>query len=136
MKSKKIILIVYLKLRMGSIASKELMYNTIVKDLRDQGREIVKSFANVDSTTTVFDDGTKVDLIPFGQKLKGARVTHLYIDDTILALANGNHFVKERLLPLVISGENYTDFDVEGSSNERVKSFNSVNNLLKIYDYE
>lgn len=136
MKSKKI-LIVYLKLRMESIAPKELMFNKIIKDLTDEGRTISKTISNSENSIALFEDGTKVTLMPFGQSLRGVgRVTDLYIDETILVLPNGSHFVNERLVPLVVAGHNYTDFDVDGSAQERVKSFMLKDNKLEIYDYD
>jgi hypothetical protein len=118
MKAKRVA-IVYLKGFMDNIASRQLAFNKVVNDLISEGR-VVKTSTQ---TMTIFEDGTKVTLVPFGANLVGMRITHLYVEDTVVNLSNGKKMFQEILLPMVMPEANYIHFEVEGSIKSRTVVF-------------
>jgi hypothetical protein len=128
MKAKKIALI-YVNSLIGSITHSERTFNKIVKDLVSEGRVIRSST----SEKIKFEDGTIVVKLPFTNSLVGRRFTHLYIDEQIFELQNGEKYVNEALLPSIVKSGNYAGLDVEGTAKERVKTF-SKNGIKSLGD--
>lgn len=120
MKTKKII-IYYLKGVGNNVATVEKMFATVVMEMSAEGRQI--RYINKDSAT--FEDGTRVEKVPFGMHLLGTRATHIYIDEEILKLKNGNAVVNEVVLPVIVNEGNYKTLDAVGKPIERIMVFNN-----------
>lgn len=102
MKKKKI-LIVYLKERFESQTALQAMYHNLMKQLKRDGHVISKM--NRDSDTNItsvnFEDGTVLEVIPFGKTLLGKRFDEIYIEEKIKHLKFGSDFISEMLIPLI-----------------------------------
>ena len=131
MKAKKI-LIVYLKGFLGDIASREIMFNKLIDELIGEGR-LLKSLTR---TKALFDDGTRVTIAKFSANLVGTRVTHVYIDDKITKLENGNMLINAVIRPLVVPEGVYEKLEVVGSPTERILTFNVKDGELKVNKFE
>lgn len=116
MKSK-IIYLVHLTGRIESLASVEKIFYNIVDELKSEGR-VLKSLT---FNTAKFEDGTAVYKIPLGSK-EPYRFTHLYVDEKILELPSGQEYI-ESLKSSMIDRKSLTNFDTEGSIDERISVF-------------
>jgi hypothetical protein len=92
----------------------------LVDELIDEGR-VVKSW---DEKRVLFEDGTSIDFISFGDIMNGRRFTHLYMDETIFDLTNGKVLIDNVYIPTVIPKGSYTSLYVQGDKEERIYIFN------------
>lgn len=127
MKAKRVV-IVYNPNKLSSISSTEKVFHNIISDLKNNGEK----FRILHNKRAIFESGTKVEKVPFGASLLGQRITHLYIDESVMDLDNGDKFVYEILLPCVIPYGNYINLDVDGDIKDRVFTFNHEGNIEKL----
>jgi hypothetical protein len=124
MKAKRI-LIAYLQSNdIKSIVSREYIYNKVRNDLMAEGRVIKTS---IPSTMTTFEDGSKVYLYPIALNLKGMKITHAFVDESILKLENHKEIINEAIVPTLMQGTYIKDFEISEPWNERI--------LLYKYNY-
>lgn len=127
MKSK-MILITYLNNGdIANVVAKEVMFNKILADLTNDGREVSFTSISPKSKQVNFDDGTKLLVEPFGSARHGMRVTHIYVDESIMFIPRGEEVFKKAYMPCVVSGD-YQNWDTEG---DRVFSFKYEHGELK-----
>lgn len=117
MKTKKI-LIVYNSIGNG-FAKKESLFNELINELVSEGRTVSHYLQATKNKSVTFKDGSKIMAVPFATGLIGIRVTHLYVDDSIYNLQNGEQYVNEALKPTVIRSDNYQNMYAEGSQEDR-----------------
>jgi hypothetical protein len=131
MKAKKI-LIVYNPSFEG-ITTREAMLSKVVSDLVNEGRKVSKmNKSNYNSyTNVVFEDGTKVQMLPIGKYAIGMRVTHLFIDKSIYEIENAKQFVNEALISCVVPQGIYENFDADSTMKSRIATF-EMDGELKI----
>jgi hypothetical protein len=131
MKAKKI-LIIYNPSFEG-IATREAMLSKVINDLKSEGRIVSRmNKSNYNSyTNVVFEDGTKVQMLPIGKYAIGMRVTHLLIDKSVYELDGGKKFVNESLISCVVPQGNYENWDANSTMKSRIATF-EMDGELKI----
>lgn len=113
MKSKRVLITYLDNGNMASQVSKEMMFNSILKEMLDDGREVVSTTIQPKSKSAKFTDGSSLMLFPLGINMAGIRATHVYADQNILDLPNGSDVYARALRPLIITGD-LEKFDTEG----------------------
>jgi hypothetical protein len=110
----KVVLITYLG--NGSIvsqATKEVLFNRLLSEMTDEGREVERSVLQPKSKSVKFDDGSKLMLFPINVITNGMKATHLYVDEEITNLPDGSEIVSRLLKPCLLTGD-YERFDTSG----------------------
>ena len=115
----KIIAIVYQPNAIGSVSKAEKMFRDIFSEMEEEGKEVRNSADNY----VAFEDGSKIFKVKMGEALIGRRVTHLYVENSIKNVENGEEFVNVALKPFVISQGDYANIDASDSVNDRIKYF-------------
>lgn len=114
-----------------SLGVVEKLFKTIVSSLEEEGREIRFDRQN----TVMFEDGTIVSKFKaYGEGL-GRKHTHLYIDQSVFNLENGDQLVMAHLVPTLMYGDSYSSsFDIEESFKRRVFTFDGELNIDLLYE--
>ena len=108
------ILITYLNNgNLQSQVSKEMMFNRILNDMIEEGREVESTVLQPLSKSVLFDDGSKLLCYPISSANKGLRCTHVFIDNNITNKPNGMKAIYESIVP-TLNWES-AQFDTSGS---------------------
>lgn len=106
-----------------SLAVTEHLFYTVLQTLVAEGRTIKTTVKNKLGIITTFECGTKITMQPFTENAKDLRLTHLYIDETILNLGGGDQYVRENLLPMVVGEGLYQNVEAFGKAVDRVEVY-------------
>jgi hypothetical protein len=135
---KKNILVLFLNRKdIASIAKAEVMVHSLLDEMARDGKDVVKVQRDTRCRTYTFSDGSRLMMNSFGVNLHGMRITHLYVDQDALNLADGKRFVEEHAVPFLMSAsEMYVEYDVADDFHERVKTYDFTHNKsLKTFPY-
>jgi hypothetical protein len=105
------------------MATKEKTFNKVIEEMVNEGRVIKSSSLTATTKSIVFEDGSKVLVMPLSRNIRGLIFTHLYIDSNIFNLDNGKQFVNEVLEPLVVGRGEYQNLDANTNPNNRIFIF-------------
>lgn len=120
----KIILIAYLNNgNMASEVAKEIMFNRVLDEMIDEGREVKSSVLQPKSKSVKFNDGSKLMMFPFSTFTKDIRVTHVFADEALRYVPRGIDVIHEIITSSIMKGE-FEKFDTSGKQ----FSFFSFNN--------
>lgn len=128
MKNKRVLIMYLGNGNVKSEIAKELMFNRMVNEMIEEGREVKNSLLQPKTKSITFDDGSKLMLFPFSNVQKGFRVTHIFLDAEIAFLPNGDKLINEKIKPCIINGER-EDFDTSG---KQLLLYSFADNELKI----
>ena len=126
------IMIVYLdNYSLKNTVAKENVFQRLIVELENEGKMLNKITMLDGEKRAMFDDGTMVFTFPVSRagKTRGMRVTHLYIDESIKNIENGQVFINEAFLPCLVHLNHIRDeYEIEGNPLDRVHYY-SPNNL-------
>lgn len=113
MKSKRILITYLNNGNMSSQVSKEVMFNRVLNEMIDDGREVKHTTLTPNSKSVLFEDGSKIYLYPISVSNKALKVTHIFLDESIKSIPNGMELVTESVIPCLMTGR-YETFDTSG----------------------
>lgn len=113
-----------------SISKRERAFKAVIQQMTDAGLKLSGMTKNSKSQTANFHDGSKVKLISFGVSVFGERFTHIFVDEEIMDVPNGQQYVSQVLFPqIMIKSQN--GYEVSDSFDNRIQFF-TLENKSKI----
>lgn len=129
--SMKKIMIVYLdNYSLKNTVAKENVFQRLIVELENEGKMLNKITMLDGEKRAMFDDGSIVFTFPVSRagKTKGMRVTHLYIDESIKNIENGQVFINEVFLPCLVHLDHLSDeYEIEEKPLNRVNYYSPDN---------
>jgi hypothetical protein len=117
MKIKRVLVAYFQSSDLKSIVSRKLMYQRIIQELVEEGRAIK---SQIPDRLTTFDDSSKVYLCPIAVNLKTMKVTHAYVDESIMKLDYGKKIIHDCIVPTVMQSGYIQDYEVSENWNNRL----------------
>ena len=103
--------------------SRQVMFNRVVNDLLDEGREINQDTIGY----TSFKDGSTVTSNPIGKGAKALYATHILIDKSILSMKDGEDLVAKVIKPTLLQSDNNGLFNLGG---DRMQVYSIKDNVI------
>jgi hypothetical protein len=125
------ILITYVnKNDIPSISKRERIFKDTIKRFTDRGLSLIEVTKDSKSQTATFNNGSAIIMMSFGVSSVGMRFTHLFVDEEVFAVPNGEKYVSELIFPqLMRDSEGSTStYDLSEPADERIKFFKVENN--------
>lgn len=122
-----------------SIAKQEAMVASIIRDMRQEGKEVFEMKRDSKSRSYTFTDGSRLFVHSFGISLRGHRITHLYVDQEAVDMAGGKEYIQENVFPfMMLEEDDFVEYDVAAHPDTRVKvfDFNSSKKLETNYYFK
>ena len=110
--------------------AKENVFQRLIMELENEGKVLkeIKMFSG--EKRAYFDDDSIIFTLPFSRacQTRGVRLTHLYIDESIKNIENGEIFINEVFLPYLVHLDHLRDeYEIEGKPLDRVNYYSPDN---------
>lgn len=107
------------------IAEREVVYQTIIKQLEDEGRHL----ENYSKDMSIFSDGSVIALYKLGFFTRIMRSTHIYVDKSIFHLADCDMLLSKVLKPMLYTDEYNDRYELNG---DRLLVYEVLNGEIKV----
>lgn len=107
------------------IAEREVAYQTIIKQLEDEGRKL----ENYTHDMAIFTDGSVVSMYKISVSTRIMRSTHIYVDKSIFNLADSDLLISKVIKPLLYDDSYKDKYELDG---DRLMIYKVENGKLKV----